>query len=70
MYAGQAADPGLTDSTPTNQHNGRSKVHSRAGPMIAIAAAIRASCHAWRDAPCHSSAMKYPSDRTTNGSAV
>ncbi len=38
--------------------------------MIAIAAATRASTQAWRDAPCHSSATKYASEMTTNGSAV
>ena len=44
MTAGQACDPGLTASTPTIEHNGRSNSHSSAGPMIATAAASRASC--------------------------
>ena len=70
MTAGHACDPGLTDSTPTNAHSGRWKSHSSAGPMIASAAAPRASAHVWRDAPCQISATKYPSARTMNGSDV
>jgi len=58
MTAGHACEPGLTDSTPTRAHSGRWKIQSRAGAMIATAAATRASVHAWRDAPCHSSAAK------------
>ena len=58
MTAGQACDPGLTDSTRTNPHNGRSSSHISAGPMIASPPAILASAQVWREAPCHSSAMK------------
>ena len=43
MTAGQACDPGLTESTPTIAHNGRSRSHRIAGPEMAIAAATRAS---------------------------
>ena len=43
MTAGQACDPGLTDSTPTNAHSGRGRSHSTAGTTMATAAAIRAS---------------------------
>ena len=58
MTAGQACDPGLTRSTPTTAHSGRSSSHIAAGATIATAAAIRASAQVWRDAPCHSSAKK------------
>ena len=58
MTAGQACDPGLTDSTPTIAHSGRSSSHRMAGPAIATAAATRASSQAWREAPCQISAAK------------
>ena len=36
MTAGQACEPGLTDSTPTNAHSGRDEQpHQRPGRMIA-----------------------------------
>jgi hypothetical protein len=37
ITAGQAAEFGLTESTPTIAHSGRSRIHSNAGAMIAIA---------------------------------
>ena len=58
MTAGHAAEFGLTESTPTKAHSGRSSSHRMAGPMIASAAAPRASAQVWRDAPCHTSATK------------
>jgi len=58
ITAGQAAELGLTESTPTIAHSGRSRIHSNAGATIAMPAAIRARAHVWRDAPCHSSATK------------
>jgi hypothetical protein len=58
MTAGQAAEFGLTESTPTIAHSGRSSTHNAAGATIAIAAAALASSQTCRDAPCHSSAMK------------
>ena len=58
MTAGQACDPGFTRSTPTKAQMGRLSSHISAGPMIASPPAIRASAQVWRDAPCHSSAMK------------
>ena len=70
MTAGQACEPGLTDSTPTKPHNGRENSHIAAGSMMAVAPASRANRHVAIEAPCHSSAMKYASASTTNGSAV
>ena len=58
MTAGQACDPGLTDSTPTNAHSGRWRSHIAAGMTMATAPAIRARAQAWRDAPCQISATK------------
>ena len=58
MTAGQACEPGLTDSTPTIAQSGRLKSHSTAGNMITAAPARRASRQVIADAPCHSSAMK------------
>ena len=58
MTAGQAGEPGLTVSTPTNQHSGRWNSHISAGPMIASAGREPGSCHVRFDAPCQSSAIK------------
>ena len=58
MTAGQAAEPGFTDSTPTNQHSGRDNSHISTGPTMARAPATRATSHVRRDGPCHSSAAK------------
>ena len=58
MIGGQACDPGLALSTPTNPHRGRSRIQKVAGPTIATAAARRASSQVRHDAPCHSSARK------------
>ena len=58
MTAGQACDPGLTDTTSTNPHSGRDRIHSRAGRTSASAAPTRASSQVCREAPCHSSATK------------
>ena len=58
MTAGQACEPGLTDSTPTKAHSGRWSSHIAAGATIAMAAPARASAHVWREAPCHNSATK------------
>ena len=58
MTAGHACEPGLTDSTPTNQHSGREKSHMAAGRTMAAAPPMRASRHVACDAPCQSSATK------------